>query len=145
LLLRRDEAAGGWVVVAATREIGWTTAQLKALGAPTDIVIDPTRDPAPTQKAAIVAYCRAAGIYIPDMIVNTEDADSEPPLVSGTDPSWEVDYAFPADAEGEGVFFLVRKDGGDYKVIADTRRAGWTAKELKQLGAPEDLTPDQGR
>jgi hypothetical protein len=142
LLHRAD---GGWTVVAATQEVGWTTAQLQELGAPTDIVIDPTRDPAATQKQAIEAYCTSAGIDIPDMVVNTEDADSEPPLVSKEDPSWEVDYAFPADAEGRGVFFLVRKVDGSYKVIADTRKAGWTAKQLEELGAPTDLTLDQSQ
>ena len=139
------KTGGGWTAVAVTQEAGWTTAQLEELGAPTDIVIDPTRDPAATQKQAIEAYCTAAGIDIPGMVVNTEDADSEPPLVSKEDPSWEVDYAFPADAEGRGVFFLVRKVDGSYKVIADTRKAGWTAKQLKELGAPADLTLDQSQ
>jgi len=139
------KADGGWVAVAATSEAGWTTAQLKELGAPTDIVIDPTRDPAATQKQAIAAYCTAAGIDIPGMVVNTEDADSEQPLVSKTDPSWEVDYAFPPDAEGKGVFFLVHKADGSYKVVADTTTAGWTVKQLKDLGAPADLTLDQSQ
>ena len=34
---------GGWTDVAATKEVGWTSAQLKELGAPTDIVLDPTQ------------------------------------------------------------------------------------------------------
>ena len=139
------KTASGWGAVAATREVGWTSAQLKELGAPTDIVIDPTRDPAATQKQAIEAYCKAAGIVIPDMVVNSEDADSEPPTVSKEDPSWEVDYAFPADAEGKGVFFLVHKADGSWTVVADTRKAGWTVKQLKELGAPTDLTLDQSQ
>jgi len=137
-----QKTGAGWTVVAATKEIGWTTAQLTALGAPTDIVIDPTRDPAATQKQAIVAYCKAAGIVIPNMVVNTEDADSEPPTVSKEDPSWEIDYAFPADAEGRGVFFLVHKVDGNYTVVSDTGKAGWTAKQIEELGAPADLLLD---
>jgi len=105
-------------------------------------VMDPTRDPAATQKQAIVAYCKAAGIDIPDMRVNTEDADIEGPTVSKEDPSWEIDYAFPADAEGKGVFFLVHKADGNYTVVADTRKAGWTAKQLEELGAPADIVLD---
>jgi len=136
------KADAGWTVVAATKEVGWTSAQLKELGAPTDIIIDPTREPAATQKQAIVAYCTAAGIDIPDMVVNTEDADSEPPMVSKEDPSWEIDYAFPADAEGRGVFFLVHKADGNWSVVSDTGQAGWTAKQLKDLGAPADLVLD---
>ena len=139
-LLHKTDA--GWTVVASTKEVGWTSAQLKELGAPTDIVLDPTRDPAATQKQAIVAYCKAAGIVIPNMAVNTEDADSEPPTVSKEDPSWEIDYAFPADAEGRGVFFLVHKVDGNYTVVSDTGKAGWTAKQLKELGAPADIVLD---
>jgi hypothetical protein len=53
--------------------------------------------------------------------------------------SWEVDYAFPSDAEGEGTFFLVHKVDGGWTVVASTDKAGWTTEELKKLGAPADL------
>jgi hypothetical protein len=139
---------GSWTVVAIadyTDQVGWTAAQLEELGAPTDIVIDPTDQPAATQKEAIEAYCTAAGIVIPDMAVNTEDPDIEGPVVSSEDPSWEIDYAFSADAEGEGTFFLVHKVDGGYTVVAHTQKAGWTAEELEQAGAPTDLTLDQSQ
>jgi hypothetical protein len=133
---------GSWTVVAIadyTDQIGWTAAQLEELGAPTDIVLDPSQEPAATQKKAIEAYCKAAGIVIPDMAVNTEDPDIEGPTASTEDPSWEIDYAFPPDAEGEGTFFLVHKVDGGWTAVASTDTAGWTADELKQLGAPADL------
>ncbi len=139
---------GSWTVVAIadyTDQLGWTAAQLEELGAPTDMILDPTQEPAATQKEAIEAYCRTAGIVIPDMAVNTEDTDIEGPVVSSEDPSWEIDYAFPADAEGEGTFFLVHKVDGNYTVVADTQKAGWTAAELEELGAPTDLTLDQSQ
>jgi len=44
-----------------------------------------------------------------------------------------------SDAEGEGTFFLVHKVDGGWIAVASTDKAGWTADELKQLGAPADL------
>lgn len=86
-----------------------------------------------TPKGAIEEYCKEKGVDIPDMNVS---ADKK---VSGKDPNWEVDYAFPAAAEGEGYFFLLHKTGGGWMVTAHTAHVGWTAEQLKAFGAPTDL------
>jgi len=86
-----------------------------------------------TTKGAIVAYCGEKGIDIPALNVS---ADKK---VSGKDPDWEIDYAFPAAAEGEGYFFLLHKTSGGWTVIANTSKVGWTAEQLRALGAPADL------
>ncbi|RJP30800.1 MAG: hypothetical protein C4536_09365, partial [Actinobacteria bacterium] len=67
-----------------------------------------------TVEEAIEAYCAANGIVIPDLTI------SEEKQVSQQDPAWEVDYAFPAEAEGEGVFFLLQNSDGAWAVIAHT-------------------------
>jgi hypothetical protein len=123
------KTSGGWVVVAHTEEVGWTAEQLKALGAPTDLVLERYS----TVKEAIEEYCAANGIDIPGLTVSGEKQ------VSQEDPNWEVDYAFPAEAEGEGVFFLLQNTDGAWAVIAHTEEAGWTAEQLEALGAPTDL------
>jgi len=86
-----------------------------------------------TQKEAIVEYCDEKGIDIPALNVSADKT------VSGKDPDWEIDYAFPAAAEGEGYFFLLHKTGGGWTVITNTAKVGWTAEQLKALGAPTDL------
>ena len=86
-----------------------------------------------TPKGAIVEYCEEKGIDIPALNVS---ADKK---VSVKDPDWEIDYAFPAAAEGEGYFFLLHKTSGGWTVIAHTAKVGWTAEQLKALGAPTDL------
>lgn len=95
---------------------------------------EPAEEGFATVKEAIVEYCRVNGIEIPDLVVSGEKE------VSSRDPSWEVDYAFPPEAEGLGVFFLLHETDGGWVVVAHTDDApGWTEAELKALGAPEDL------
>jgi hypothetical protein len=97
---------------------------------------------AATQKVAIQAYCDANGIDMPDLTVSGDDGFGDKPTVSKEDPNWEIDYAFPADAEGTGKFFLLQKTDGAWTVVAHTDKVGWTADELKELGAPTDIVID---
>ena len=99
-------------------------------------------DGAATQKAAIQGYCDANGIDIPQLNVSGDDGYGDKPTVSKEDPTWEIDYAFPAEAEGEGQFFLLRKTDGGWVVVAATKEAGWTSAQLKELGAPADIVLD---
>ena len=89
-----------------------------------------TEEGAATQKAAIEAYCDRNSIDIPQPTL-ASDGYGDKPTVSKEDPGWEIDFAFPAEAEGAGQFFLLHKTDG-----------GWTADELKNLGAPTDIVLD---
>jgi hypothetical protein len=86
-------------------------------------------------KEAIEKYRDENGITMPDLVVSQEKT------VSVQDPSWEIDYAFPAEAEGTGQFFLLHKTGDGWAVVAHTEAGatGWTAEQLGALGAPTDL------
>lgn len=88
-----------------------------------------------TRKEAIDEYCQENGIEMDSLTVSSEKE------VSVEDSDWEIDYAFPAEAEGEGQFFLLHKSGGSWEVLANTAgdQTGWTAEELQMLGAPADL------
>jgi hypothetical protein len=86
-----------------------------------------------TPKEAIVAYCNEKGVHIRDLNISSDKK------VSVHDPDWEIDYAFPAAAEGEGYFFLLHKTSGGWMVIAHTAKVGWTAEQLRKFGAPTDL------
>lgn len=88
-----------------------------------------------TREEAIREYCREHGISIPSLTISAEKT------VSVQDPAWEILYAFPAEAEGEGRSFLLRRVAGDWVVVAHTRvdQIGWTAAELEAAGAPVDL------
>lgn len=89
-------------------------------------------------KKAIEGYCQEKGIEMASLTVSEEKS------VSTEDPDWEIDYAFPAEAEGTGQFFLLHKTGTDWAVIAHTEGAqtGWTAVQLEGFGAPRDLATD---
>jgi hypothetical protein len=104
----------------------------------------PTEQASATQKAAIAKYIAANNISIPEMNVAGTDGYGDKPTVSKEDPNWEIDYAFPAAEEGAGTFFLLRKAGGGWTVVAHTAKGkvGWTADELKALGAPTDIRDD---
>lgn len=99
---------------------------------------------AATQKAAIQGYCDKNSIDMPDLTVSGDDGYGDKPTVSKEDPSWQIDYAFPAAAEGTGEFFLLHKTDGGWTVVAHTDKGqvGWTADELKGLGAPTDIVLD---
>lgn len=90
----------------------------------------------PTQKEAIASYCAEKGIDIPELVVSGEKE------VSATDANWEIDYAFTPDKEGEGTFFLLHKTGNGWTVVAHTQEVGWSAEQLKALGAPTDIVVD---
>lgn len=90
----------------------------------------------PTQKEAITSYCAEKGIDIPDLVVSGEKE------VSSTDANWEINYAFTPDKEGEGTFFLLHKTGNGWTVVAHTQEVGWSAGQLKALGAPTDIVMD---
>ncbi|MBM3146777.1 MAG: hypothetical protein FJ000_02660 [Actinobacteria bacterium] len=117
-------------------------------GDQTDGAASPTSQGAATQKEAIQAYCDEIGLDMPDLQVSGEDGYGDPATVSATDPNWEIDYAFPADAEGDGHFFLLHEVDGSWTVVAIadyTDQIGWTAAQLEELGAPSDLTLDQSQ
>jgi hypothetical protein len=103
-----------------------------------------TEEGAATQKAAILGYCDKNGIDIPELTVSGDDGFGDKPTVSKENPSWQIDYAFPAEAEGEGQFFLLHKTDAGWTVVAHTDKGqvGWTADELKGLGAPTDIVLD---
>lgn len=99
------------------------------------IVVEGEEEDSEAQKEAIVNYCREEGIDIPDLTVSDEKE------VSRENPDWEIDYAFPAEAEGTGQNFLLHKVDEDWVVVAHTEKEqiGWTTSELEALGAPVDL------
>lgn len=88
-----------------------------------------------SRKEAIDSYCRENGIVMDSLTLSAERE------VSAEDPDWEIDYAFPAESEGSGQFFLLHRAGGQWAVVAHTEggQTGWTAAELEALGAPSDL------
>ncbi len=90
----------------------------------------------PTQKEAIEKYCAEEGIDVPELVVSGEKE------VSATDANWEINYAFTPDKEGEGTFFLVHKTAAGWAVVTHTQEVGWTADELKAVGAPVDIVID---
>ncbi len=89
-----------------------------------------------TQKEAIEKYCVEKSIDIPDLVVSGEKE------VSAADAGWEINYAFTPDQEGAGTFFLLHKTADGWMVVAHTQEVGWTADELKGLGAPTDIVVD---
>ena len=105
---------------------------------------DAQTEAAATQKEAIQAYCDANGIDIPELTVSGDDGFGDKPTVSTEDPSWQIDYAFPAAQEGTGTFFLLQQTDAGWSVVAHTAQGqtGWTADELAQLGAPADLAQE---
>ncbi len=105
---------------------------------------DAQTDGAASQKAAIQAYCDANGIDIPELNVSGDDGYGDKPTVSTEDPSWEIDYAFPAAQEGAGTFFLLHETDAGWTVVAHTGegQTGWTAEGLQELGAPADLAEE---
>jgi hypothetical protein len=97
---------------------------------------------AATPVEAIEEYCESRGI-------NVSDWEFDVTVVSDIDTNWRIDYGYPPTAEGEGIFFLLNKEEDAWAVIAHTREAGWTANQLRALGAPSDLvlepTPEDRR
>lgn len=87
---------------------------------------------AASQQEAIEAYVAAQKIQIKDLVVSEEKAVS-------ADTTWEVDYAFPAEFEGLGYFFLLHKIDSGWTVLAHTQESGWSAAELETYGAPADI------
>lgn len=104
-----------------------------------EVRIDDSTEGSGTQKEAIEDYCREEDITIEGLTVSFEKE------VSAQDPDWEIDYAFPAEAEGKGQFFLLHRVDGEWMVVAHTEgnQAGWTAAELQAVGAPADLAVQQ--
>lgn len=101
----------------------------------TEYVKEGSEESSASPGPAIEKYCKEHHIDIPELNVSNEKD------VSASDPSWEVVYAFPAEAEGNGQFFLVQRTAESWTVIAHTEgaQAGWTAEQLEALGAPADL------
>ena len=102
------------------------------------------KEGAATRKAAIQGYCDKNSIVMTDLPLSGDDGFGDKPTVSKEEPSWEIDYAFPAAAEGTGEFFLLHETDAGWTVVANTDkgRVGWTAAELKDLGAPTDMVLD---
>ena len=86
-----------------------------------------------TPVEVIEEYCAENGIDVSGW-------EYDVTVVSSSDPDWKIDYGFPPEAEGEGIFFLLHKKSGAWTVVAHTSDAGWTTDQLKALGAPTDLT-----
>lgn len=102
------------------------------------VVDTSTQEGSDTPRGAIESYCNEKGIDIPDLTVSREKQ------VSVQDPTWEIDYAFPAEAEGTGQFFLLHNAVEGWVVVAHTTsgQTGWTAEQLGALGAPADLATE---
>ncbi|MDY6795876.1 MAG: IPT/TIG domain-containing protein [Actinomycetota bacterium] len=84
--------------------------------------------------------------YCQENSIDVSGWEYEVVIVSSSDSTWKIDYGFPPEAEGEGIFFLLQQKSGQWTVVAHTEDAGWTAEQLAALGAPTDLvlgpTPD---
>jgi nicotinamidase-related amidase len=84
-----------------------------------------------TPTAAILDYCKKNGINSSGMTFSVL-------VVSASDPNWKIDLGKKVGHEAESMQFLLHKDGGKWTVI-ESSSDGWTAAQLKALGAPEDL------
>jgi len=137
-LLHKGEQ--GWEAVADLWDAdrtGWLVDEMHQFRAPADLAkcFD-------TPQEAVQWYVNVKGIDMSDVRISGEDGFGDKPTVSTEDPAWEIVYAFPAEAEGDGDFFLMRETDGGWQVMATTAGSdatGWTAAELERLGAPTDL------
>lgn len=84
-----------------------------------------------TPLAAILEYCKKNNIDTTGMTFSVL-------TVSKSDPNWKIDLGHKAGQQAESMQFLLHKVNEEWTVVQHSAE-GWTAEQLKALGAPDDM------
>ena len=135
VLFLLNEVKGKWIVIAHRGE-AWTADELKELGAPTDLVLEPEPTPAPN------AQTQAIGNYLESKGQSTTGWTFSVYRVSIEDPNWEMIQGIVTTGEQGEKFLLVWNNmAGAWEVLA-MGDPPWTGVEFKGEPVPSDLNKE---